>query len=171
MKKTILSIAFATAGIFAFTAMAQEPCCNAGQPQHCCQAAGDSCCQAAQHKHARPAKPDLFKGITLTEEQQAAVNALNEKYAQERKDAKKEKAEAKAKERKDGNESRKSYMEEMKQILTPEQYVVYLENVATNRPQGQIKKAPKIKHGKDIKREGRKEMKARKGGEAKPAVE
>lgn len=166
MKKTILSIAFVTTSIFAFNALAQEPCCKQGQ--ECCQTQGKACCEA-KGKPERASKANFMEGITLTEQQQAQVKALNEKYAQARKDKKKDQAEAKEQRLKEGKEAKQQYLKDMQQILTPEQYVTYLENMATKQAPGKMQKKPKgVKNGKDIKRNGRKGAKDRKGAEGRP---
>lgn len=169
MKKTLLSIAFIAAGIFAFNAAAQEACCNPAQA--CCNPA-QTCCQTPGKpgKAARPAKQNALEGITLTPEQQTAVNALNEKYAAQRKAKMQSKKESRDKERSEAKNGRKEYLNEMKAILTPEQYTTYLENLATQqqqRPKMHVKGDKVRKAGKDAKiRKGdqaRKDNKSRKG--------
>ena len=159
MKKIFLPLAFVTAGFFAFNASAQQPdntaaskCCEPAQ--QCCQSAEESCCGATECALVG------FEGVTLTPEQQSSVKALNEKYAQARKDGKKAKAEAKKQERKDFKETKKAYLQEMKDILTPEQYVVYLENIVLTTPQQQPQMRQGMKaHKPDAKFQGKKEGK------------
>lgn len=147
MKKTILSIAFVAAGIFAFNANAQNPCCEPAQ--NCCKAPSE-CCQTPN----KPQRPNAFEGITLTADQQAKVDALNAKYAQARKERmearKQKKSDGKKgemrKESRSGKDVRKEYLNEMKSILTPEQYTQYLENMALNQHGPKMGKA--VKAGK-----------------------
>lgn len=151
MKKTFLSIAFLAAGIFAFNASAQEQCCNTSQ--QCCEGGNDACCQV----HAKPEASNLgaLEGLNLTPEQQASINALHEKYVQARKDGKKAKLDARKEERK---ESRENYLNEMKQILTPEQYATFLENMALNTPGKYAPKPDGRKHDKkDRNKDGKKD--------------
>lgn len=161
MKKIALSLALITAGFFAFNASAQEPCCN--PEQACCETEGNACCQTKK-------APCVFDGLNLTADQQASVKALNEKYAQNRKEGMKAKKEARAQENKGRQEAKQSYLKEMQGILTPEQYVVYLENIVVSQPapgQNVGRAARPMKHDgkKDGKKEGKKDGKrdAKKG--------
>lgn len=131
MKKTLLSLAFVAAGIFAFSASAQEPCCNPAQ----------TCCEQTQAP-GNKAKFNPFEGLSLTAEQQTAVNELNAKYAK----GKKEKRDDK---RKEARDARKNYLNDLKAILTPDQYTAYLENMALNNPSPRAKahQAPRDKKG------------------------
>lgn len=131
MKKFILSLAFVTAGVFAFNAAAQDSCCNSEKT--CCQTPEGDCCQA-QGKPGKAPKANPFEGLNLTEQQQEAVKAVNDKFAQTRKEARKTKESAN-KDCKGGVECKKAYLKEIQNILTPEQYVAYLENLAV-QPQG-----------------------------------
>lgn len=159
MKKTLLSFAFITAGFFAFNASAQQPCCN---PAEACCNTPQECCQTKQAKPKAP-KANALEGITLTAEQQSAVDALNQKFAQQRKEAKEAKKEAQKQNKAQGKNQRKAYLDEMKKILTPEQYTTYLENLATQAPaKPQMKGQRQQGHKKDgVKKDGKKM--ARKG--------
>lgn len=83
---------------------------------------------------------DALNGIELTEDQKTAINALNEQNAQQAK----ARAEQKRQERKDAADQkrikledrreqlradRRQVLDQLKQILTPEQYTMYLENI------------------------------------------
>lgn len=74
----------------------------------------------------------LFEGITLTESQQSEIAALNARVAADRKAAKEEYSKVKAQGKKEkkiaGDKARNAYLDDMKKILTPEQYTKYLEN-------------------------------------------
>lgn len=125
MKKILLSLAFVTAGLFAFNMSAQQQeCTNTSNTKECCAA------HAKKGPKVGMANP--FGGIELTAEQQTAVKALNEKFSAKMKDGKKEKEEGKNVERKDRRETKKAYLKELQQILTPEQYTTYLENQVLN---------------------------------------
>lgn len=143
MKKTLLSLAFVTAGIFAFNASAQQTCCKPAQ--ECCDPAQECCTTTAPAKGQRIGMANPFAGIELTAEQQAAMKALNEKYQKAAKENQKAKSEAKKQEGKDRRESKKAYLNDLKQILTPEQYTTYLENQVLNAPNGRKMKAHKSK--------------------------
>lgn len=120
MKKTILSLAILLASSTAI--FAQKPA----------ECKSDSTCT--------PTCELFFEGITLTPEQQTQVKSINDARAAT---AKAKKAEAKAKkdaaktDRKDVRKAeRKDYLNSMKSVLTPDQYVVFLENVYVNAPAG-----------------------------------
>ena len=153
MKQIILSIAFVTTGLFAFNASAQQPAQNGkdNAPANCCQ-------QKAQRPGGERKAPKMFnplEGITLNAQQQAAVDALNQKYAQARKDAKKAEnkdvTKAEKKERKDLRQGRQEYLKEMQKILTPEQYITFLENQALNNARPNPRMMMKMKKGKHDK--------------------
>lgn len=78
-----------------------------------------------------------FEGIQLTADQQTRINELNQKQAQKMKEARAQMKDRKKEMKKQCAESRKAakreYLNEIKQILTPEQYVAYLENIALNQ--------------------------------------
>lgn len=153
MKKTLLSIAFLMAGMFAMTMNAQQPATDKQ-----CQ---KECCQQEKGKHGQKApRFNPFEGITLTAEQEAAVKALNEKSFKSNKEARDQRKQEGAKLREAGKENRKEYLKEMQKILTPEQYVTYLENLASKPEQAPRHNMPKGKQpGKDHK--GKKEVKVK----------
>ncbi|MCM1519230.1 MAG: Spy/CpxP family protein refolding chaperone [Lachnoclostridium sp.] len=127
MKKTILSLAILVASSTAI--FAQKPAkCKA-----------DSTCT--------PTCELFFEGITLTPEQQTKVKSLNEARAAaakakkdeakaEKADAKADRMEAKAAAKDARKSERKDYLNSMKSVLTPDQYVLFLENVYVNAPAG-----------------------------------
>lgn len=106
-------------------------------------------------------KADMFAGIELTQNQQAELQKLRESIKADRQKAaevakaKRQKAKEKAKaDMKDMREKRinakKEYLAKIKNILTPEQYVKYLENFYTNSfNQGgrHHKQSPKMAQG------------------------
>lgn len=99
-------------------------------------------------------KCDLYKGITLTENQKTQLQELDrrqrdegrqmKKEARELKRAEKEQARADRKERKEAMEAKKrAYLNEVKQILGPENYVVFLENFYVTVPSMKDGRGPK----------------------------
>lgn len=146
MKKLLLSLAFVTSGLLAFNASAQQPananaaaCCQ--NKAECCKAKdgkGEKCCKQQKGKgHHKPGhKVNEFEGLNLTAEQQSALDALkanrNQARAEKRKEMKGKDKEARKEALKDARQqarqSRVEYLNEIKKILTPEQYVKYLEN-------------------------------------------
>jgi len=151
MKKKILSIALVLAGLMGTSAMAQSPSTT---PQPTCQ-------QACPAKAKAKAKANPFEGLNLSEKQQAELNALREGCKAERqKIAAQEKAEKKEM-REQRKKDNKEYLGKIKDILTPEQYVQFLENAYLNQgnrpfsPRMGGKQAKDGKHAKNRKQHGR----------------
>lgn len=130
MKKKILSIALVLAGLMGTSAMAQSP----STPQQVAQTAPAA---AKANKMANP-----FEGLNLSEKQQAELKALREGCKAERqKIAEKERAEKKEM-KEQRKKDTKEYLAKVKEILTPDQYVQFLENAYLNqggRPFGSFK--------------------------------
>lgn len=168
MKKKLFSTALIIAALVGFNMSAQEPANSAEK----------ACTENAQcHKGEKGKKdkdfkkdrgdrkgprgefkgqrPDLFKGITLTAEQQAQLEALRPQRPEGKdncdsvkctkgKDAGCDKAKT---DKKDGTKQfrdggrrgnpgakKAEYVKKVKEILTPEQYVVFLENIVFSTP-------------------------------------
>ena len=144
MKKKILSIALVLAGLMGTSAMAQSP----ATPQQ--TTTQTATCPAAKNR------PNPFEGLNLSEKQQAEIKALREGCKAERqKIAEKEKAEKKEMKEQRMKDT-KEYLAKVKDILTPEQYVQFLENAYLNqggRPFGAQKMGHKqgIRSGKQGK--------------------
>lgn len=164
MKKSILTFAIVALGLFTFNASAQD---------NTTTGAAQTCCQTGKVK-AKAKKAKALEGLNLTADQQTAVSALNQKYADARKDAKKAKKEEAKKNRQARKENKRAYLKEMQQILTPEQYVVYLENIVVSQPAPNAKmaKSPKGKMAgkkgpKDGHKKGPKAMRGAKTADVK----
>lgn len=124
-KKVLFASIIALSGIFA-SASAQKP------QQDCCST--DQACTTEQTCNL----PDCnvaynpFAGLNLTAQQQAKLDALKqEKQAAKqaaKEAAKKEKAERKQQDRQQAKNGRSEDLAKIKAILTPEQYVTFLEN-------------------------------------------
>lgn len=87
-------------------------------------------------KNKRDKAVDPFAGLSISDAQRAKLDELNKNTASKRK-AEREAAKAQKKERsrdmlKARTESKKKYLEDVKAILTPEQYVAFLENFYLN---------------------------------------
>lgn len=148
MKKKILTLAFVAASVFSFSALAQKPAtCT---PDQC--AAPVTC--DANTACARPDnRPCPFDGLNLTDAQKTQLKDLRAKKDQKKRDDRQ-------KSREDRMTAQKQYLQDVKSILTPEQYVAFLENyyiTAHNRPNNKgnfanAKKFDKAKHhGKDLR--------------------
>ncbi|MCM1051793.1 MAG: Spy/CpxP family protein refolding chaperone [Paenibacillus sp.] len=158
MKKKLFSIALAFACLAGPVAVsAQTP---ASTPQNKEQKA---CCKDGKQQK----RPNPFDGLNLSEKQQSELKALAESRRAEMKkndaDRKARKAEDKAKKQQakaDKMQARKDYLAKIKGILTPEQYVQFLENSFLNDRGGMVMghgKKGKMHHskpGKDGKHKG-----------------
>lgn len=118
-----------------FSSFAQTPesapSCTA---QEC--AAPQNCTKApAGARKAKAPKADPFAGLTLTDAQKDQLQQLREKRATARAD--KQQARKSDIRRNDSTRvaDRKQYLEEVKEIIGPDQYVMYLENIVINGPQ------------------------------------
>ncbi len=164
MKKTILSIAVLLASMAGITASAQS--------QNACPQAKTECTSGNCTKKDAP-KYNPFQGLNLTEKQQAELQALkpakgakcangeknascskNNQSCTKNKDKQQlSKAEKQAQRKQFAEQrlqNRRDYLAKVKNILTPEQYVQFLENSYVD----QGMKAPGHKHiakGKDGK--------------------
>lgn len=80
-----------------------------------------------------------FEGLNLTDAQKEQLKTIKEEQKAQRQ-AKKEAAKAQRDASKaNRQEARKAYLEKVKAVLTPEQYVQYLENQAVRSHKGQMK--------------------------------
>ncbi len=125
MKKTILSIAVVSAALFSGNAFAQNTNTAAKNSAACTE-------QCDASKGQKPQKPCPFDGLNLTAKQQESIKALQtetQKARQEAgKQAKADKQKRSADQRAAKQAARKDYLAKVKAILTPEQYVQFLEN-------------------------------------------
>lgn len=144
MKKTMIAMAF-MALTAAFGASAQTPAGNCANRQDC-PANAKECCANAQQQCDRPcpqARACEFEGLNLTDAQKEQIKALKSEQVSKRQ-AERDANKAKKADRKQSRlDERKAYLAKVKAVLTPEQYVQYLENIA-------------LQTGKDIKRDVKK---------------
>ena len=168
MKKKILSIALVLAGLMGTSAMAQSPATTQQQQQTCQQ----------QTCTATP-KANPFEGLNLSEKQQAELKALREGCKAEReKIAAQEKAEKKEM-REQRKKDTKEYLGKIKDILTPEQYVQFLENAYLNhgnRPfsaqrggKQAMRQGKQGKNGKQAMRQGKQGQRGQRANASQPA--
>lgn len=132
MKKKFLCLALVAMSFVTFSSMAQSSATTTGAAMNIKE---NVCANRADCKQKR-ACINLFEGIDLTEAQQAKLQELNTKQRAAREES--FKARKDTKQRMDSSRmadrraSRKSYLEEVKAIIGPEQYVVFLENFYVN---------------------------------------
>lgn len=153
MKKKFAIIALALVAAFGVSASAQN-------------APGNNKKNNARCEQQRPDRQNrdsvemavLFEGITLTPEQQTKIQNLRDARKQARADRAQQAAQQRADRRKEMRDAKRQRLADMKEILTPEQYVVYLENIVVSQPEnrpmrggndGRMARAGK--HGHDLK--------------------
>ncbi len=119
MKKTLLSATVILSALFGFNSFAQT---TQAVPENCNQKCEKSDCPRAGKRQM----PNMFEGITLSADQQQKLEALRAENKQKR--------ENRQKEQRDGRrQQRKSHLDQIKSILTPEQYTIFLENAYVNQ--------------------------------------
>lgn len=152
MKKKFATIALALIAALGIGAMAQTPApaCGKAEKGRCEKAMkGPRACNDSLEAVM------LFEGITLTPEQQTKINALKAERKQNMEACRAENKQA-CKERMDARKQcRRDYLAKVKDVLTPDQYVVFLENMVVNRPAG-----PRPGGDKAMMHRGHKGMKA-----------
>lgn len=136
MKKTILTSIIALAALVAMPAAAQTDAkTGATKTEQAVKA-------KKEHKGGKEGRPDrrdgrqqvkrsdAFEGITLTDQQKEALKALRPQRPE--RPAKKDSVATDTVARPNPKQMRADYVNGVKNILTPEQYVVFLENVVIN---------------------------------------
>lgn len=131
MKK--LFVALAAIAMSATFAAKADDCNNkqCNQPQTCNQPCDTACARPCDSPRFCP-----FDGLNLTEAQKQKfkeLRAQKQQAKQAKKEAKRDaKAERKADRKADRKEAKKAQLAEIKSILTPEQYLLFLENNFVN---------------------------------------
>ncbi|MCM1348391.1 MAG: hypothetical protein NC338_03185 [Firmicutes bacterium] len=130
MKKKILGLTLIAISAVSFSSMAQQP------------TATDNCTQKKEciknGKQCRANKPNPFEGMNLTDTQKSQLKQLDENN----KAARKQMKEAKKQERQKMNqqnrqarmEAKKKYLNDVKNIVGEDNYVIYLENIVLTQP-------------------------------------
>lgn len=189
MKKTFVSMMLAVALLTGASAFAQTPDASTGATVQKENTQCENCPQGQKgpkgqkgNKAQKPSKPKFnpFDGIQLTNEQQQKLQLLqqglgpvrltpqeqakikeNPNLTPEQKKQLKEERKAKK------LEAKKNYLNGVKETLTPDQYVVFLENWYLYAPQDQGKAKAKGHDKKDGKRGDKAKMKAQKNNSDK----
>lgn len=136
MKKTVLGLAIAAMSFTAFSTMAQTTGCN-----NAATCSNEQVCATNTACTKADTVCPLFEGLNLTDAQKSQLQTLNanrriarEQMAKARKETKMRDVQAA---RVDRRASKKEYLEEVKAIIGPDQYVTFLENVYINGGNGQ----------------------------------
>lgn len=140
MKKVFSSLLIAAMAMTGVSAMAQTDNNTCNGPQNC--NVQTECTRRADCGKKGP-RTCAFEGLQLTEQQQAAlkaiptpgqsIKALKEQQKQAQKDQQKADRAARCQAVKD---IRANYLKSVKEVLTPEQYVQFLENNYVNQLPG-----------------------------------
>lgn len=141
MKKSVLGLAIAAMSFTAFSTMAQTTACNntasCNNEQVC--TANTACTKV--DAVCTGGECALFDGLNLTDTQKAQLQKLNADRKASREQLAKARKESKMRTdsaaRADRRASKKQYLEEVKAIIGPDQYVTFLENVYINGVNGQ----------------------------------
>lgn len=158
MNKKILTLAIAAMSMVSLGSFAQTPATGNSNTNATCTAVcpdGQACVNndKMRGKKVRPAreKADLFAGLNLTEQQKSQLQQLNERKKAERQQQAQQRKEADKKAGADRRQARldakKAYLQEVKSILGPDNYVIFLENFYINGAH---------KDGKPFMKDGRK---------------
>lgn len=127
MKKKIIGLTLMAMSLVAFNGMAQKTCNN----NNCAQ----NNCTKENVKADKPSRPDKmcpFEGLNLTDAQKAKLQQLNS----DRK-TKMQKQNLAKRDNRMRNDSvrtaeKKAYLSQVKEIVGPDQYVIFLENMYVN---------------------------------------
>lgn len=162
MKKTILGLAFLTIASFSIQASAQTPGTQCPSQTECASKTKKKCdrniAKCDKDKKAcckkRQPKINLFEGIELSSDQKDRIEALDNAMKVSRQELK-EKAKT-ARENKDttynprnaSRQLRGKYINDLGEILTSDQMMVFLKNYYVNNPGHHTgKKAMAMRHG------------------------
>lgn len=149
MKK-IITLAIAAIALIGLPAVAQEQANTTCTKEGCEKAVPE---KGPRFNGKKGQRPDVFEGITLTEAQQKAIADLKaqrmEKYKQKRDAAKADRRQNDSTAMATRKASQREYLNNMKGILTPDQYVIFLENIVLEQPAG-----PNAFKGKGMRPEG-----------------
>lgn len=151
MKTKKIVMAMAIMAATAFSATAQNPASENCDNKECAK-------KECSDKNKKCRADFAFEGIALTTEQQTAIKKLNEERMDKVKEARKSKGQADSLARMARRQEAFDYLHAVQKILTPEQYITYLENsVVNSRGQGKMisrdfKKGKDFRNAKDFKK-------------------
>lgn len=147
MKRKIFSLLFVAISTIMFTSYAQSNNTENDSTQSC-----NKCCKFDKKgKHHRMKHTNPFEGIELSDNQKEQLKDLHQKRRNEMKDFRKNKNEGDTCKMKSPREMRRQQLDDLKNILTPEQYVQYLENSYMNQSGKHMRKPHNRRHYKHHK--------------------
>ncbi|MDE6121114.1 MAG: hypothetical protein K2F63_04935 [Muribaculaceae bacterium] len=121
-KKIIVAGMIALSALFTPAAFAQQPSCDSNPVQ----------CKLPRNEARKT--PNPFEGLNLSADQQARLDALKKENQAKRKADCQQKADKKRQACDEAKAARADQLAKIKEILTPEQYVAFLENNYLSRP-------------------------------------
>lgn len=156
MKKKILGLAMIAVSLMAFSSQAQQP-----STQNCTNK--DNCKNT--ENICKRAKTALFQGINLSDAQKQKLASLKESRqklrAEKKKAAEAEKIRTNTLRADERQKQKREYLQEVKEIIGPDNYVLFLENMVINgggrghkmkSHAAEFRKSDKVTQGyKDIK--------------------
>ncbi|MDE7111358.1 MAG: hypothetical protein K2O38_05600 [Muribaculaceae bacterium] len=158
MKKLMIAMAFVAMTVSVAMAQTDKKACDNKEcvtTEQCCAKAGQKCDKPVPAKRAC-----AFEGLNLTDAQKEQLKAIRQEQAGKCQAAAKDQQAKKEAKKEARRNARKEYLEKVKAVLTHEQYVQYLENLATRTDNG-IKK--------DMKRMGDRAPRQVKAAKLEPA--
>ncbi|MDE6692784.1 MAG: hypothetical protein K2K05_05305 [Muribaculaceae bacterium] len=130
MKKKILSIAILALSLVSFSGVAQSQN-NTTETQRTEKVKGSRADKKDQRERKNP-----YEGLNLTDVQKARLQQLDENRKAQREQMKQQRKDRQSQDKAANMEARraskKSYLDEVKAIIGPDQYVVFLENMYMN---------------------------------------
>lgn len=127
-----MTVAIALSALIAMPAMAKNPNNNTTQERTTTCTRADNSQRGDNDRRGQ--RPNPFAGMELTAEQQTALQDLNQSRQQQRRQRVQSDSTARAQRKEAGQQSRRDYLNQVKGILTPDQYVVFLENIVVEQP-------------------------------------
>ena len=147
MKKTIVSLAVVVATMFSFNSMAQAPKCEG---KKCDKAICDKALKCEMGKDQHKPCPNPFEGMNLTQEQKDKLKAMAPCCKDQKQACKQEDGRHKQACDSIARAGQEKFLADVKSVLTPEQYVQFLENMV-KQPRPDMMKGRSCKKMKGCK--------------------
>lgn len=168
MKKTVLALSLSILSVLGFSAMAQNQKSN----EKCNKANKELCTKGKECKMGDKAKYNPFEGLNLTQDQEQKLAALKAQKPERPEGQRPEKKEQMTQEQRQTQmqarqDRSREYLAKVKAILTPEQYVSFLENLAVHKDHNRGGKM--MAHKGDRRHDMKKAPRGNRGGNAQPA--